>query len=110
MAGTAHLLEVTFPCPVQQAPATAMIILRAPRQMPEFTRMNRAARPVVLAMALAVGSAACDESLSDVAGPTPNLEPTFSSIQQEIFNMTDSSGRQACIPCHIAGGPCRSCR
>jgi hypothetical protein len=24
VAGTAHLLEVTFPCPVQQAPATAL--------------------------------------------------------------------------------------
>jgi hypothetical protein len=67
--------------------------------------MNRAAIRVVLALALAVGGAACDESLSDVAGPTPNLEPTFRSIQQEIFNTTDSSGRQACITCHVAGGP-----
>ena len=66
--------------------------------------MNRAARRVVLALALAMGSAACDESLSDVAGPTPNLQPTFTSIQQEIFNTTDSSGRQACITCHVAGG------
>jgi hypothetical protein len=82
-----------------------MTTLRAPRQMPEFIRMNRAVRPVVLALALALGSASCDESLSDVAGPTPNLEPTFSSIQQEIFNTTDSSGRQSCISCHVAGGP-----
>ena len=59
----------------------------------------------MLAMALALGGTACDESLSDIAGPTPNLSPTFSSIQQEIFNTTDSSGRQACITCHVAGGP-----
>jgi hypothetical protein len=66
--------------------------------------MNRAARRVALALALAFGGAACDESLQDVAGPTPNLTPTFSSIQREIFNTTDSSGRQACITCHVAGG------
>ena len=46
---------------------------------------------------------ACDESLKDVAGPTPNLEPTFSSIQREIFNAADSSGRAACIQCHNPG-------
>lgn len=28
---------------------------------------------------------ACDESLSKLAGPTPNLEPTFSSIQRDIM-------------------------
>jgi hypothetical protein len=67
--------------------------------------MNRATRRVVLAMALALGGGACDESLQDLAGPTPDLEPTFSSIQREIFNTTDSSGRQACITCHVAGGP-----
>ena len=43
---------------------------------------------------------ACDEKLSDLTGPTPNLEPTFSSIQREIFNVTDSSGRLACTQCH----------
>ena len=42
--------------------------------------------------------------VSDVTGPTPNLTPTFSSIQREIFNTTDSSGRAACIQCHITGG------
>ena len=30
--------------------------------------------------------------------------PTFSSIQQEIFNTTDSSGRLACINCHTDAG------
>jgi hypothetical protein len=55
-------------------------------------------------LASALGSVACDEKLSDVAGPTPNLEPTFSSIQKEIFDTTDSSGRLACINCHTDSG------
>ena len=37
----------------------------------------------------ALAGAACDEKLSDLAGPTPNLMPTFSSIQREIFNTQD---------------------
>jgi hypothetical protein len=48
--------------------------------------------------------AACDEKLSTVAGPTPALEPTFSSIQHDIFESTDSSGRAACINCHTNVG------
>jgi hypothetical protein len=53
---------------------------------------------------LVMTSVGCDESLNDVAGPTPNLTPTFSSIQREIFSNADSSGRAACIQCHNAGG------
>ena len=49
-------------------------------------------------------TASCDEKLSDVAGPTPNLQPTLSSIQREIFSSSDSSGRAACIQCHNPGG------
>ena len=56
---------------------------------------------VVLAAMLMMG---CDEKLSDVTGPTPNLEPTFSSIQQNIFEASDSSGRLACTQCHNAIG------
>ncbi|HEY7190447.1 MAG TPA: hypothetical protein VH436_28040 [Vicinamibacterales bacterium] len=56
---------------------------------------------VVLAAMLMTG---CDEKLSDVTGPTPNLEPTFSSIQQNIFEASDSSGRLACTQCHNAIG------
>jgi hypothetical protein len=51
-----------------------------------------------------LGSVGCDEALSDLTGPTPNLEPTFSSIQQEIFSSGDSSGRPACTNCHNAVG------
>jgi len=54
--------------------------------------------------ALSIGILACDEPLSDVTGPTPLLEPTFSSIQEQIFENGDSSGRSACIQCHNATG------
>ena len=50
--------------------------------------------------ALFTGSVGCDEKLSDVTGPTPNLEVRFSSIQEQIFENSDSSGRSACIQCH----------
>ena len=46
----------------------------------------------------------CDEKLSDIAGPSPNLQPTFSSIQGEIFETTDASGRAACTQCHSDAG------
>ena len=52
----------------------------------------------------------CDEKLSDVAGPTPTLTPTFSSIQREIFNTTDSSGRAACTQCHNTQGAQQAAR
>ena len=54
--------------------------------------------------ALAVASAACDEALSSITGPTPNLTPTLSSIQKEIFSSGDSSGRISCIGCHTDSG------
>jgi hypothetical protein len=47
---------------------------------------------------------ACDEKLSSIAGPTPNLEPTFASIQHDIFEATDSAGRTACTQCHTNTG------
>jgi hypothetical protein len=60
---------------------------------------------LVGAAVIALGAvAACDEKLSDLTGPTPDLEPTLSSIQQEIFNTTDGSGRQACTNCHTDSG------
>ena len=55
-------------------------------------------------IAICVTVGACDEALSDLTGPTPNLTTNFSSIQSEIFEATDSSGRQACIGCHSAAG------
>jgi hypothetical protein len=64
--------------------------------------MRRLGRAVVIAAAVAVGS--CDESLSKLAGPTPGLEPNFSSIQALIFETTDTAGRRACIGCHTNVG------
>jgi hypothetical protein len=50
-----------------------------------------------LAAALIVGTVACDESLSSLTGPTPNLEPTFGSLQREIFD-------RSCVGCHTSQG------
>jgi hypothetical protein len=58
----------------------------------------------IFCVAAAVGSASCDEKLSSITGPTPNLEATFSSIQREIFTTTDSAGRAACSNCHTTAG------
>jgi hypothetical protein len=53
---------------------------------------------------VSMGAAGCDEALSDVGGPTPNLTPTFSSIQRDVFESGDSSGRVPCTQCHNPGG------
>lgn len=59
---------------------------------------------------LAAGVTACDESADDflrqtsLVSPTPTLEPTFPSIQQNIFEASDSSGRVACTNCHTTVG------
>ena len=66
--------------------------------------MRRRLLHCALVVVLTLGSVGCDEALSDLTGPTPNLEPTFSSIQQEIFSSGDSSGRPACTNCHNAVG------
>jgi len=63
----------------------------------------RSLRVIVLVCACAAWSG-CDEKLSTVAGPTPNLEPTFASIQREIFESADSAGRTACTQCHTNVG------
>ena len=61
-------------------------------------------RPVLVLALLLLTSAACDEKLSTLAGPTPNLEPTFASIQRDIFETTDSAGRTSCVTCHTNVG------
>jgi hypothetical protein len=48
---------------------------------------------------------ACDEKLSEITGPTPNLNPSFSSINQNIIQSRDSSGRSQCILCHSGPTP-----
>jgi hypothetical protein len=59
---------------------------------------------IVLLVAFGSFATACDEKLSDLAGPSPNLEPTFASVQQEIFETTDTAGRAACTNCHTDVG------
>jgi hypothetical protein len=66
-----------------------------------MTRQQRSLRPLLLLTALAV-AAGCDEALSNLTGPTPNLVPTFASVQREIFEAPDQSGRPACTSCHNA--------
>jgi hypothetical protein len=57
--------------------------------------------PAMIALVgLGLSGAGCDENLTTLAGPTPNLAPTFASIQREIFERTDSAGRLACVTCH----------
>ena len=51
-----------------------------------------------------LAAAGCDQKLSTLAGPTPGLEPTFSSVQSQIFETTDVAGRQACVNCHTNVG------
>ena len=58
----------------------------------------------ILVVAAAVSTWGCDESLKDIAGPSPTLTPSFASIQAEIFEATDSSGRAACVQCHTNVG------
>lgn len=65
--------------------------------------MGRIVRRIVMLLAV-LTFGACDQKLSSLAGPTPGLEPTFTSIQQLIFEATDSSGRAACTTCHTSTG------
>ena len=62
---------------------------------------SRFAIATILCAVLAAG---CDESLETVAGPTPALTPTLSSIQRDIFQASDSSGRPSCASCHNPNG------
>ena len=54
--------------------------------------------------ALALAASGCDEKLSSIAGPTPNLTPTFAGIQRDVLGAGDSSGRRACAACHTTNG------
>src|SRR5687768_18384141 len=65
-------------------------------------RVRIIAGAALIAACVTVG--ACDEKLSNFTGPTPNLTPTFTSIQRDIFQAPDSSGRPACTSCHTSVG------
>jgi hypothetical protein len=59
---------------------------------------------LALPVALAWSAAACDEKLADLAGPSPNLQPTFASVQRDILEAADAAGRAACTNCHTDVG------
>ncbi len=54
----------------------------------------------ILVASLVMGG--CDEKLSDLTGPTPNLQPTLSSIQSEILRSAASAATTA------SRGSCRA--
>ena len=66
-------------------------------------RIASALVTIALTSLVATGSG-CDEQLSDLTGPTPNLTPTLTSIQNDIFSAADASGRVACTGCHTNVG------
>jgi hypothetical protein len=66
--------------------------------------MPRRVLCLTMLIAATAAFAACDEKLSSIAGPTPNLEPTFASLQREVFENPDIAGRVACIGCHTNTG------
>jgi hypothetical protein len=68
------------------------------------TRRLLAPAVLVLSIGALAFAAGCDEKLSDVAGPSPGLTPTYSSIAENIFASSDSSGRVACTQCHTDQG------
>jgi hypothetical protein len=57
-----------------------------------------------LALVATVFIASCDERLRDVTGPSPDLVPTFDSVNSEVFLSTDLAGRTACVNCHTNVG------
>jgi hypothetical protein len=57
------------------------------------TTLFRSLRAGLFIAVAGVAMGACDEKLSDLTGPTPNLQATFSSIQSEILS-------QRCAGCH----------
>jgi hypothetical protein len=65
--------------------------------------MGRIGLPLAVVL-VALAAIGCDEKLSDITGPTPQLEPTFSSIQRDIFNTQDLAGRLNCTGCHSDQG------
>jgi hypothetical protein len=68
-----------------------------------MSKQKKVLTAVVVTATAAIFSA-CDEKLSTIAGPSPNLAPNFASVQSEIFEKPDSAGRPACTNCHTAVG------
>lgn len=66
--------------------------------------MTRNASALAAGAVLVLTALGCDEKLSTLTGPTPNLLPTLTSIQQDIFSAADAAGRPACTGCHTNAG------
>jgi hypothetical protein len=69
----------------------------------ERVMLKRVLWPAVLLSGI-LSTLGCDEKITTLSGPTPNLEPTFASIQRDILESTDSAGRTACTQCHTSTG------
>jgi hypothetical protein len=56
----------------------------------------------LIAAAFCIFTSGCEDKngLRSLTGPTPTLEPTFSTIRAQIFESSDSSGRPSCVSCH----------
>jgi hypothetical protein len=80
------------------------LIAVARAQILESVRTSMHTAGTVLLFVACVAVTACDQKLSTLGGPTPNLEPTFASVQSQIFETTDVAGRQACVSCHTNVG------
>jgi hypothetical protein len=83
------------------------VALRLPVRLPMMESISALRRraAVWLIIVAACTVSACDEKLTDIAGPeSPNLQPTFASIKNEILSTTDLGGRTACITCHTNQG------
>jgi mono/diheme cytochrome c family protein len=60
--------------------------------------------PLGLALVGCGGTAATPAGPTPTPTPTPNPNVTFSSIQSEIFETSDASGRRVCSTCHTSTG------
>jgi hypothetical protein len=67
-----------------------------------IVRTNARVTAVVGLLMTVCITSGCDERLQDFTGPTPNLQPTFSSIRSEILQ---AGGQTACVNCHTPTGP-----
>src|SRR6185503_14231226 len=62
-----------------------------PSKRRRMSKQQMVLQALLLTAAAALVSS-CDEKLSTIAGPTPNLTPNFATIQSEVFEKADSAG------------------
>jgi hypothetical protein len=70
-------------------------------------RDSRSCLCVLMAVTLmGLSAVGCENvnKLSSLTGPTPDLSPSFASIQRDIIASSDSSGRPSCVSCHTSQG------